>query len=97
MPTFHPLHGGIIVKPDEQEEQTTSGVFLPGTLQQEPMVGIVIAVGPGDYDSEGTRTPTQVREGDRVVFGKWSGAELLFDDVSHLVLKERDILGIVRR
>ena len=97
MPEFHPLRGGIVVKPDEQEEQTASGVILPGTLQHEPMVGTVVAVGPGEYDEEGNRIPTQVREGDRIVFGKWSGAELHFDDVLHLMLKEKDILGVVRR
>ena len=97
MPTFHPLHGGIVVKPDEQEQKTASGVILPGTLQHEPMVGNVVAVGLGEYDAEGTRTPTQVREGDRIVFGKCSGVEIQFDDTRHLLLKEKDILGVVTR
>ena len=81
----------------EQEQQTTSGIILPDTLQHEPMVGTVVAVGPGEYDSEGTRTPTQVREGDRIVFGKCSGTELYFDENRHLLLREEDILGVVIR
>lgn len=95
MPTLHPLHGGIIVKPDEQKKQTTSGVILPETLQHEPMVGTIVAVGPGKRDSEGTRIEIQVRVGDRVVFGKWSGTELHVDGNRYLVLEEKDIFGTV--
>lgn len=97
MRKFYPLKGGIVVEPDEQQKETASGLFLPDTLQYEPMVGTIVAVGQGEYDKEGKRIPTQVRLGDRIVFGKCSGVEIRFGDTNHLMLKEEDILGIVNR
>jgi len=90
-----PLEDRILVKPLDAEETTASGLVIPDTAKEKPQEGEVVAVGPGARDESGKVVPLDVRTGDRVLFGKWSGTEVKVDGQDLLILKESDILGVV--
>ena len=93
---FRPLHDRVVVKRLEGEEKTKGGIIIPDTAKEKPQEGKVIAVGPGGRDENGKLTPLDVKAGDRVLFGKWSGTEVKIGDEELLIMKESDdILGIV--
>ena len=93
--TFRPLHDRVLVRRIEEEEKTTGGIIIPDTAKEKPMQGEVIAVGPGARDESGRLVPLDVKTGDRVLFGKWSGTEVKIDGRELVIMKESDILGII--
>jgi chaperonin GroES len=93
--TFRPLHDRVVVKRLEGEEKTKGGIIIPDSAKEKPQEGKIIAVGPGGRDESGKLTPLDVKAGDRVLFGKWSGSEVKIDGEDLLIMKESDILGIV--
>jgi len=92
---FKPLHDRVLVQRVESEEKTASGIIIPDTAQEKPMQGKIIAVGSGSKDETGKVTPLDVKEGDSVLFGKWSGTEVKIDGTEYLIMKESDIMGIL--
>jgi chaperonin GroES len=92
---FRPLHDRVVVKRLEGEEKTKGGIIIPDTAKEKPQEGEVVAVGPGARDESGKLAPLDVKAGDRVLFGKWSGTEVKIDGQDLLIMKESDILGIV--
>jgi chaperonin GroES len=92
---FRPLHDRVVVKRLEGEEKTKGGIIIPDTAKEKPQEGKVIAVGPGGRDESGKLIALDVKAGDRVLFGKWSGTEVKIDGEDLLIMKESDILGIV--
>jgi len=92
---FRPLHDRVLVKRLEGEEKTKGGIIIPDTAKEKPQEGKIVAVGPGGRDESGKLTPLDVKAGDRVLFGKWSGTEVKIDGEDLLIMKESDILGIV--
>src|SRR5829696_1541156 len=92
---FRPLHDRVVVQRVDAEEKTKGGIIIPDTAKEKPQEGKIIAVGPGGRDESGKLTPLDVKEGDRILFGKWSGTEVVIDGEELLVMKESDILGIV--
>ena len=92
---FRPLHDRVVVRRLEQEEKTAGGIIIPDTAKEKPQEGEVIAVGPGARGEDGTLHPLDVKAGDRVLFGKWSGTEVKIDGEDLLIMKESDILGVV--
>jgi chaperonin GroES len=92
---FRPLHDRVVVRRVDAEEKTAGGIIIPDTAKEKPQQGDVLAVGPGGRDESGKLTPLDVKEGDRILFGKWSGTEVVIDGEELLVMKESDILGIV--
>jgi chaperonin GroES len=92
---FRPLHDRVVVRRIEADEKTAGGIIIPDTAKEKPSQGEVIAVGPGGRDETGKLIPIDVKSGDRVLFGKWSGTEVKIDGEDLLILKESDILGIV--
>ncbi len=92
---FRPLHDRVVVKRLEGEEKTKGGIIIPDTVKEKPQEGKVIAVGPGVRDENGKLTPLDVKAGDRILFGKWSGTEVKIDGDDLLIMKEGDILGVV--
>ncbi|WP_296711947.1 co-chaperone GroES [Rhodoblastus sp.] len=92
---FRPLHDRVVVKRLEGEEKTKGGIIIPDTAKEKPQEGEVVAVGPGARDEAGKLVPLDVKAGDRVLFGKWSGTEVKIDGQDLLIMKESDILGIV--
>ena len=92
---FRPLHDRVVVKRLEGEEKTKGGIIIPDTAKEKPQEGKIIAAGPGGRDETGKLTPLDVKAGDRVLFGKWSGTEVKIGDEELLIMKESDILGIV--
>jgi chaperonin GroES len=92
---FRPLHDRVLVRRIEEEEKTTGGIIIPDTAKEKPMQGEVIAVGPGARDESGRLVPLDVKTGDRVLFGKWSGTEVKIDGRELVIMKESDILGII--
>ncbi len=93
--TFRPLHDRVLVRRVDEEEKTAGGILIPDTAKEKPMQGEVIAVGPGARDETGKIVPLEVKKGDRVLFGKWSGTEVKIDGRELLIMKEGDILGII--
>ncbi|MGO8737553.1 co-chaperone GroES [Rhodoblastus sp.] len=93
--SFRPLHDRVVVKRVDSEEKTKGGIIIPDTAKEKPQEGEVIAVGPGARDESGKLVPLDVKAGDRVLFGKWSGTEVKIDGQDLLIMKESDILGIV--
>ena len=93
--TFRPLHDRILVRRIEAEEKTAGGIIIPDTAKEKPQEGEVIAVGPGARDESGKLTPLDVKAGDRILFGKWSGTEIKLNGEDLLIMKESDILGVV--
>ena len=92
---FRPLHDRVVVRRLEAEEKTAGGIIIPDTAKEKPMEGEVIAVGPGARDEAGKLVPLDVKAGDRILFGKWSGTEVKLDGEELLIMKESDIMGIV--
>src|SRR6478609_7402834 len=92
---FRPLHDRIVVKRIEAEEKTAGGIIIPDTAKEKPSQGEVIAVGPGGRDEAGKLIPIDIRAGDRVLFGKWSGTEVKIDGEDLLIMKESDIFGVI--
>ena len=92
---FRPLHDRVVIRRLEQEERTKSGIIIPDTAKEKPQQGEVIAVGPGARDESGKVNPLDVKPGDKVLFGKWSGTEVRIDNEDLLVMKESDIMGVL--
>lgn len=92
---FRPLHDRVVVKRVDQEEKTAGGIIIPDTAQEKPMEGEVIAVGSGLRGDDGKLHALDVKEGDRVLFGKWSGTEVKIDGDELLIMKESDIMGVI--
>ena len=93
---FRPLHDRVVVRRIEEEEKTAGGIIIPDTAKEKPMQGEVIAVGPGLRDESDKLVPLDVKVGDRVLFGKWSGAEVKIDNEELAIMKESDIFGIMK-
>ena len=92
---FRPLHDRVVVRRIDAEEKTKGGIIIPDTAKEKPQEGEVIAVGPGARDENGKLTPLDLKAGDRVLFGKWSGTEVRVNGEDLLIMKESDILGIL--
>jgi len=92
---FRPLHDRVVVKRVDSEEKTKGGIIIPDTAKEKPQEGEVIAVGPGARDEAGKIVPLDVKKGDRILFGKWSGTEVKIDGEDLLIMKESDIMGVV--
>ena len=90
-----PLGDRVVIRVLEQEEKTASGIFLPDTAKEKPSQGEVIAVGTGKLQDNGTRTPLEVSEGDKIIFSKYAGTEVKYDGVDYLIVSERDILATI--
>ena len=95
--TFRPLHDRILVRRIEADERTAGGIISPDTAKEKPQEGEVIAVGPGARDEDGERIPLDVKTGDRILFGKWSGTEVKIDGQDLLIMKESDIMGVIEQ
>ena len=92
---FRPLHDRVVVRRIEEDERTKGGIIIPDTAKEKPQQGEVVAIGPGARDEKGVIQPLEVKAGDRVLFGKWSGSEVKIDDEELLIMKESDILGVL--
>ena len=92
---FRPLHDRVVVKRIEAEEKTAGGIIIPDTAKEKPMQGEIVAAGPGARSEDGTLHPLDVKVGDKVLFGKWSGTEVKIDGEEYLILKESDVMGII--
>ena len=92
---FRPLHDRVVIKPIEQDTKTAGGIIIPDTAKEKPMEGEVIAVGPGARDESGKLVPLDVKKGDRVLFGKWSGTEVKINGDDLMIMKESDIMGVI--
>jgi chaperonin GroES len=92
-----PLHDRVLALRIEEEEKTTGGIIIPDTAKEKPQEGRVVAVGPGKIDEKGKRIPLEVKENDRILFGKYAGTEIKIDGVEHLIMREEDILGIIEK
>jgi chaperonin GroES len=92
---FRPLHDRVVVRRVEQDERTRGGIIIPDTAKEKPMEGEVVAVGPGARDEKGQIQPLEVKAGDRILFGKWSGTEVKLDGEELLIMKESDIMGVI--
>ena len=92
---FRPLHDRVVVRRIEENTKTAGGIIIPDTAKEKPMQGEIIAAGPGAHDESGKLVPLDVKRGDKVLFGKWSGTEVKIDGEELLIMKESDILGII--
>ena len=92
---FRPLHDRVVIRRLEQESKSPGGIIIPDTAKEKPMEGEVIAVGPGARSDDGKIHPLDVKAGDRVLFGKWSGTEVKLDGVEYIIMKESDIMGVI--
>ena len=92
---IRPLQDRVIVKRVQEEEKTKGGIIIPDTAKEKPMQGEVLAVGPGARDEVGKLIPVDLKEGDRILFGKWSGTEVKIDGTEYLIMKENDIMGVL--
>ncbi|MEM7046792.1 MAG: co-chaperone GroES [Pseudomonadota bacterium] len=92
---FRPLHDRVLVRREEQEEKSKGGIIIPDTAQEKPQEGKVIAVGPGARDDDGKLIKPDLKKGDRILFGKWSGTEVKIDGEDLLIMKESDVLGVI--
>ena len=92
---FRPLQDRVVVRRVEQEEKTKGGIIIPDTAKEKPSEGEIIGVGPGGRDENGKLIPIDLKTGDRVLFGKWSGTEVKIDGVDYLIMKESDIMGVL--
>ena len=92
---FRPLHDRVVVRRLEAEEKTAGGIIIPDTAKEKPMEGEIVAAGPGARDETGKLVPLDVKEKDRILFGKWSGTEVKLDGEELLIMKESDIMGII--
>ena len=92
---FRPLHDRVLVKRIEQDAKTKGGIIIPDTAKEKPMEGKIIAVGSGARNEDGSVTPLDVKKGDKVLFGKWSGTEVTIDGDELIIMKESDLLGVI--
>jgi chaperonin GroES len=92
---FRPLHDRVVVRRLDAEEKTAGGIIIPDTAKEKPMEGEILAVGPGARDDQGKLVALDVKAGDRILFGKWSGTEVRIDGQDLLIMKESDIMGII--
>ncbi|MET0596886.1 MAG: co-chaperone GroES [Mesorhizobium sp.] len=95
--SFRPLHDRILVRRIEAEEKSAGGIIIPDTAKEKPQEGEVLAVGPGARNEAGQLIPLDVEVGDRILFGKWSGTEIILDGEDRLVMKEADVLGVLEQ
>lgn len=93
--SFRPLHDRVVVRRVDSEEKTAGGIIIPDTAKEKPSEGIVVAVGPGARDDSGNTVALDVKNGDRVLFGKWSGTEVKVDGEDLMIMKENDIMGVI--
>ena len=94
---FRPLHDRVVIRRVEAEEKTLGGIIIPDTAKEKPMEGEVVAVGPGARGEDGKIQPLDVKSGDRVLFGKWSGTEVKLDGEDLIIMKESDIMGVIEQ
>ena len=94
---FRPLHDRVVVRRIDAEEKTAGGIIIPDTVKEKPSEGEIIAVGPGGRDEAGKLVKPDVKTGDRVLFGKWSGTEVTVDGAELLIMKESDVMGVLAR
>ena len=92
---FRPLHDRVVVRRVDSEEKTAGGIIIPDTAKKKPSEGVIEAVGPGARDESGKLVPIDVKVGDRILFGKWSGTEVKLDGKDLLIMKETDIMGVI--
>jgi chaperonin GroES len=92
---FRPLHDRVVLTRIDADEKTTGGIIIPDTAKEKPQEGRVVAIGPGGRDENGKLIPIDVKVGDRILFGKWSGTEVKIDGVEYLIMKESDIMGVL--
>src|SRR5690242_1688020 len=92
---FRPLHDRVLVRRIEQSAKTAGGIIIPDTAKEKPMEGEIVAVGPGARGEDGTLHPLDVKKGDRILFGKWSGTEIKLDGEELLIMTEADVLGVI--
>jgi chaperonin GroES len=92
---FRPLHDRVVVRRVESEERTAGGIIIPDTAKEKPQEGEVVAVGPGARDESGKLVALDVKAGDRILFGKWSGTEVKLDGEEYLIMKESDVMGVI--
>ena|SRR5690348_5385151 len=92
---FRPLHDRVVIKRIEAEARTAAGIIIPDTAKEKPQEGEIIAVGPGGRDELGKLIPIDVKVGDRILFGKWSGTEVKIDGAEYLIMKESDVMGVL--
>ena len=95
--SFRPLHDRVLIRRVENEEKTKGGILIPDTAQEKPMEGEIIAVGPGARGEDGKVQPLDVKAGDRVLFGKWSGTEIKLEGEELIIMKESDLMGVFAR
>jgi chaperonin GroES len=93
---FRPLHDRVVVEPLEEEEKTAGGIIIPDTAKEKPMQGKVLAVGPGSRGDDGKLVAPDVKKGDKVLYGKWSGTEVKLDGKTMLIMRESDIMGVLQ-
>ena len=94
---FRPLHDRVLIQSLDSEEKTSGGIIIPDTAKEKPQEGKVIAVGPGAKSDDGKTTPMDVKVGDHVLFGKWSGTEVKIDGKEYSIMKEADIMGVINK
>jgi chaperonin GroES len=92
---FRPLHDRVVVERIDPEAKSAGGIIIPDSAQEKPSQGEIVAVGPGGRDEAGKLIPIDLKKGDRVLFGKWSGTEVKLDSVEYLIMKESDIMGVL--
>ena len=92
---FRPLHDRVVVQRIDSDEKTSGGIIIPDTAKEKPQEGEVVAVGPGARDDDGKRVEPDVKAGDKILFGKWSGTEVKVDGEDYLIMKESDIMGVL--
>jgi len=92
---FRPLQHRVMIRRIEQDQQTAGGIIIPDTAKEKPMEGEIVAVGPGARGEDGTLHPLDVKPGDRVLFGKWSGTEIKLDGEDLIIMKESDVMGVI--
>ncbi len=92
---FRPLHDRVVVRRLDGEEKTAGGIIIPDTAKEKPSEGVIVSVGPGARDESGKIVPPDVKEGDRILFGKWSGTEVKLNGQDLLIMKESDIMGVI--
>src|SRR5580692_7486455 len=94
---FHPLQDRVLIRPSEPEAKSAGGIIIPDTVKEKPMEGEIVATGPGARDANGLLQPLDVKTGDHVLFGKWSGTEIKVDGEDLVIMKESDILGVIEQ
>jgi len=92
---FRPLHDRIVIKRIDADAKSAGGIIIPDTVKEKPQQGVVVAVGPGGRDESGKLIPIDIKVGERVLFGKWSGTEVRIDDDDYLIMKESDVMGVL--